>query len=113
LLGALPDQPQPSQRGFESALLQAIEALDPDRPVFVEAESRRIGQLSLPEALLRAMHAGRCVRVQAALPQRIAFLLQDYAHLFDAPEAFGLTLERLIGLHSRDTVSEWHALICS
>ena len=113
LLGALPDRPQPSQRGFESALLRAIEALDPARPVFVEAESRRIGQLSLPDTLLQAMHAGRCVRVRAALQQRVSFLLQDYAHLFDAPDDFGRTLERLIGLHSRQTVRDWQALIAA
>jgi len=111
LLGGLPDRPQPSQRGFESALLGAIEALDPARPVFVEAESRRIGQLSLPDRLLATMHAGRCVRVQATLSQRIAFLLQDYAHLFQAPGEFKAALDRLIGLHSRQTIQDWHALI--
>jgi tRNA 2-selenouridine synthase len=111
LLGDLPDQPQPSQRGFETALHQAIDALDPSRPVFVEAESRRIGRLSLPDALLRAMRAGRCVRVQADTPQRITFLLQDYRHLFDAPDDFKQKLEQLVGLHSRQTITEWQALI--
>ncbi|WP_323016514.1 tRNA 2-selenouridine(34) synthase MnmH [Castellaniella sp.] len=111
LLGDLPAQPQPSQRGFESVLLQTLENLDPDRPVFVEAESRRIGQLSLPDSLLQAMHGGRCVRIQAALPQRIAFLLQDYEHLFHAPDAFKDVLSRLIGLHSRQTIHAWQALI--
>ncbi len=113
LLGDLPGCPQPGQRGFESALLQAIEALDPDRPVFVEAESRRIGQLSLPDALLHAMHTGRCVRVQVSFAHRIDYLLQDYRHLFQAPEAFSQTLERLIGLHSRQTVRNWQALIAA
>lgn len=111
LLGALPEQSQPSQKGFESALLQALEALDPVRPVFVEAESRRIGRISLPDTLLRAMHTGRCVRVRADMGQRIDFLLQDYAHLFQAPERFKARLARLIGLHSRQTIQHWHALI--
>ncbi|WP_323011432.1 tRNA 2-selenouridine(34) synthase MnmH [Castellaniella sp.] len=111
LLGALPDQPQPSQRGFESVLFQALDALDPERPVFVEAESRRIGQISLPDQLLHRMYAGRCVRVQASLPQRIGFLLQDYAHLFQTPDDFGQTLSRLVGLHSRQTILDWQALI--
>lgn len=111
LLGDLPDQSQPSQRGFETVLHQAIRALDPSRPVFVEAESRRIGRLSLPDALLQAMRAGHCVRVQAAMPQRIAFLLQDYRHLFDAPDDFKQKLEQLLGLHSRQTIVEWQTLI--
>ncbi|MFT0531311.1 tRNA 2-selenouridine(34) synthase MnmH [Castellaniella hirudinis] len=111
LLGALPGQPQPSQRGFESALLRALDALDPARPVFVEAESRRIGQISLPDSLLHGMHGGQCVRVQAELPQRIGFLLQDYAHLFQAPAVFKQTLARLVGLHSRQTIRDWQTLI--
>jgi len=111
LLGAMPDQPQPSQRGFESALLAALAPLDPARPVFVEAESPRIGRISLPANLLARMHAGRCVRVSASLDDRLAFLLQDYAHLFDDREAFKRTLERFIGLHSRATIEAWQALI--
>ncbi|MGB6242109.1 MAG: tRNA 2-selenouridine(34) synthase MnmH [Castellaniella sp.] len=111
LLGSLPAQPQPSQRSFESTLLQALDTLDPDRPVFLEAESRRIGQLSLPDSLLQAMYGGRCVRIQAALPQRVEFLLQDYEHLFHDPDAFKRTLGRLVGLHSRQTIQDWHALI--
>ncbi|MER1966389.1 tRNA 2-selenouridine(34) synthase MnmH [Castellaniella sp. GW247-6E4] len=111
LLGAMPDQPQPSQRGFESTLVQALAILDPTRPVFVEAESPRIGRISLPQSLLARMHAGRCVRVRASLEHRLDFLLQDYAHLFDDHAAFKQTLERFIGLHSRNTVAAWQALI--
>lgn len=111
ILGAEPDCPQPSQRHFETCLYTAIAALDPARPVFVEAESRNIGRRSLPTALFQAMHAGRCVRVRAGMTQRIAFLLQDYRHLFAAGAAFKQTLERLIGLHSCATVRQWQALI--
>uniref|UniRef100_UPI00333F83D9 tRNA 2-selenouridine(34) synthase MnmH n=1 Tax=Castellaniella defragrans TaxID=75697 RepID=UPI00333F83D9 len=111
LLGAMPGLPQPSQRSFESALLQALAPLDPAQPVFVEAESPRIGRISLPTSLLARMHTGRCVRVSASLEHRLAFLLQDYAHLFDDREAFKQTLERFIGLHSRATIEAWQALV--
>jgi len=111
LLGAMPGLLQPSQRRFESVLLQALARLDPVRPVFVEAESPRIGRISLPAELLARMHAGRCVRVSASLEHRLAFLLQDYAHLFDNREAFKRTLERFIGLQSRATVQAWQALV--
>ncbi|MFA5663892.1 MAG: tRNA 2-selenouridine(34) synthase MnmH [Burkholderiaceae bacterium] len=111
LLGALPDQAQPGQKRFETLLLQALQQLDPHRPVFIEAESRRIGHISLPDALLQAMHAGRCVRIRTCLPKRIEFLLQDYDHLFQNPDAFSQALDKLIGLHSRKTVSHWQALI--
>ncbi|WP_044843617.1 tRNA 2-selenouridine(34) synthase MnmH [Burkholderia sp. BCC1988] len=111
LLGALPGQPQPSQKGFDSGLVETLGRFDPEWPVFVESESRRIGLVHLPIALIDAFHAGPWVQVEAAHDERIAFLLDDYAHLFDEPAAFKAQLNRLIGLHSRDEVAHWHALI--
>jgi tRNA 2-selenouridine synthase len=111
LLGALPDLPQPSQKAFDTALAQALSRLDPARPVFVEAESRRIGRINLPTSLLEAFRAGRCLRVVAPLDLRVKFLLEDYGHLFDIPEHFKHQLRRLIGLHSRQLVEHWCELI--
>ncbi|RQR39850.1 tRNA 2-selenouridine(34) synthase MnmH [Burkholderia sp. Bp9142] len=111
LLGALPGKPQPSQKGFDSGLVETLGRFDPEWPVFVESESRRIGLVHLPIALIDAFHAGPWVQVDAAHDERIAFLLDDYAHLFNEPAAFKAQLHRLIGLHSRDQVEHWNALI--
>lgn len=111
LLGALPGTPQPSQKGFDSGLVETLGRFDPEWPVFVESESRRIGLVQLPIALVEAFHAGPWVQVDAAHDERIAFLLDDYGHLFDDPAAFKAQLHRLIGLHSREEVTHWKALI--
>jgi tRNA 2-selenouridine synthase len=111
LLGALPGEPQPSQKSFDTALVVALRALDPAKPVFVEAESRRIGSISLPAVLLNTFHHGACVEVETSREDRATFLLHDYAHLFDDPEAFKQQLSKLIGLHSRERVIGWHRLI--
>lgn len=111
LLGALPDSNQPTQKAFDTALAVALSKLDANQPVFVEAESRRIGNVSLPLSLLDAFHAGRYVKVSAPLDARVRYLLNDYRHLFDTPQFFKDQLTRLIGLHSRQTVTRWHELI--
>ncbi|MDR5828788.1 tRNA 2-selenouridine(34) synthase MnmH [Caballeronia sp. LP006] len=111
LLGALPGQTQPSQKAFESALVSALRGFDAAKPVYIEAEGRRIGALSVPDALLDGLHGAACVEVEARREDRIAFLLQDYAHLFDNPAFFKSQLARLIGLHSRERVERWHRLI--
>ncbi|CAB3662172.1 tRNA 2-selenouridine synthase [Trinickia soli] len=111
LLGALKGEPQPTQKAFDTALAETLRRFSPERPVFVEAESRAIGRVMLPDALLAAMHRSRCVSVQAERGERIAFLLDDYAHLFDAPDAFKIQLRKLIGLHSRERVERWCRLI--
>ncbi|NIF55438.1 tRNA 2-selenouridine(34) synthase MnmH [Burkholderia sp. Ax-1724] len=111
LLGAWAGVPQPSQKRFDTLLVTALRGFDPGRPVFVEAESRRIGSITLPLALLDTFHRGACVEVRSSREDRAAFLLHDYAHLFDHPEYLKAQLQRLIGLHSRERVTGWLLLV--
>src|SRR3569832_1324444 len=67
LLGALPDQPQPSQKSFESAIWFALSRFDSAHPVFVESESKKIGALRVPDALITAMRASTCLRLEVPL----------------------------------------------
>lgn len=111
VLGILPDQPQPSQKGFETALLAALSSLDPQRPVFVEAESRKIGNLHVPEALIERIRLGACVTVDATRAARVSFLLRDYDYFLDRPELLVSRLDVLRSQHSRETIARWHELV--
>lgn len=111
LLGAWPGQAQPTQKRFDTLLAARLRELDAARPVFVEAESRKIGAVALPATLLEAVHRGACVAVTASREDRAAFLRQDYAQLFDDPAGLKSQLLRLVGLHSRDTVAGWLRMI--
>ena len=110
VLGVLPDSPQPSQKMFESRLLVALRGFDPQRPVFVEAESRKIGNLQVPDALLETMRAGHCITINATLAARVAFLLRDYDYFLQAPARLNSRLDVLRNLHSRETIERWQAL---
>jgi tRNA 2-selenouridine synthase len=110
VLGHLPDRPQPSQKMFESRLLEVLAALDPARTVYVEGESRKIGQLQVPEALMRAMRASDCVLLEADVPTRIALLTDEYRHFFADRSSLDAQLECLAGLHGRERVAQWKAL---
>jgi tRNA 2-selenouridine synthase len=111
VLGNLPGQPQPAQKGFESLLLAAMQALDPARPVYVEAESRKIGRLQVPDALLAAIRQAPGLRIEAALGARVEFLLRDYDYAVADPAWLNERLEHLKGLQSRETLEGWRALI--
>jgi tRNA 2-selenouridine synthase len=111
VLGNLPNEPQPSQKAFETRLHTALVALDPQRPVFVEAESRRIGTVQLPDALIAAIRAAPCIRVEATLPARVDFLLRDYAYFLSDPRWLSERLGHLRGLQSNETLARWTALI--
>lgn len=111
LLGDLPGQAQPSQKGFETGLIAALRRIDPAQPVFVESESKLIGRLRLPDALIRAMSAAPCIRVEASVEDRVAFLCEDYAALFNTPDFLKSRLEKLTPLMGKQTIADWFALI--
>ena len=110
VLGDLPGQPQPAQKMFESRVYAALAALDRQRPVYVEGESRKIGQLQVPEALITAMRASACVLLQAEQPARVALLMDEYRHFFADPSALAAQLDCLVRLHGHERVAAWKAL---
>jgi len=87
LLGELPGEPQPSQKMFDSLVWSALKHLDPARPVFVEAESKKIGQLQVPARLLARMREGECLRLEVPQGERVRFLIEEYRHFLEEPAA--------------------------
>lgn len=111
VLGSLPDAAQPSQKMFESRLLAVLQRLTFDRPVFVEAESRKIGALQVPDALLETMRASPCLRIEATDAARVAFLIGDYDYFLADPASLKEKLDCLRELQSGEVLSRWNALI--
>ncbi|EHR71093.1 tRNA 2-selenouridine synthase [Burkholderiales bacterium JOSHI_001] len=110
VLGGLPGQPQPSQKRFDTLLWQALGALDPQREVYVESESRKIGALQLPDALVACMHASPTLRVEMPDAARVQLLLQDYGFFAQQPDRFCSLLDGLVELRGREQVKAWQAL---
>ena len=93
LLGALPDAPQPSQRLFESHLYQQLHGLSSKKPVFVESESSRIGELQIPRDIWKKMATACQITIDTPRPARAAFLMAGYDHLMRDETA----IKKLIG----------------
>lgn len=110
LLGGM-SEPQPAQKGFETALAARIAALDPARPVLVEAESSKIGRINLPPALWSAMIAAPRIEVSAPMTARAAHLAQDYAEQLDDTEGFIEKLQPLRQFRSHAAVDRWATLL--
>jgi tRNA 2-selenouridine synthase len=110
VLGNLPGRPQPSQKMFESLLLQKISDLQPEKPVYVEGESKKIGQLQVPEALMDRMRASPCVRLETSLEVRVSLLLDEYRHFLTDRNSLETQLDCLVALHGRERIVEWKAL---
>jgi tRNA 2-selenouridine synthase len=110
VLGALPDRAQPTQKLFETRLYGALAAFDSVRPVYVEAESRKIGRIHVPEAMICAMRAAACVAIDATREARLEFLVRDYAYLGDDVALLQSRIDCLRGLQSNETLERWKTL---
>jgi tRNA 2-selenouridine synthase len=108
LLGDFPGDPQPSQKRFESLVLDGLEHLDPAQPVFVESESKKIGTVQVPEALLAAMRESPCVRVATPAALRVELLKGEYAHFLADPAVLAQRLAHLVPLLGHATIARWN-----
>ncbi|MEB3359707.1 MAG: tRNA 2-selenouridine(34) synthase MnmH [Synechococcales bacterium] len=70
--------PQPSTEHFENRVALAWAALDPSRPIWVEAESKRIGTCRIPDELFQPMMRATVLQVERSRTERIRNLLEDY-----------------------------------
>jgi tRNA 2-selenouridine synthase len=109
VLGGLPDEPQPSQKHFETRLWTALSQFDPARPVYIESESKKVGDLRIPDALIERMRASRCFRLEADVATRVALLREDYAHFVGDPEGLAGKLDLLRPLHGAERIEGWKA----
>jgi tRNA 2-selenouridine synthase len=109
VLGPLPDQPQPSQKAFESAVWHTLRTLDPARPVWAESESRTIGRLRVPEALLQRLRAAPCVAIEMPLAARVDLLMEDYGHFVQDAPGFCARLDALRELRGAAVIERWQA----
>ncbi|MBI2318576.1 MAG: tRNA 2-selenouridine(34) synthase MnmH, partial [Betaproteobacteria bacterium] len=109
VLGDLPEEPQPAQKMLDSLVWNTLKHFSPARPVIVEAESRKIGRLQVTDALLEKMRNGRCLRIEAPLPERVRFLIEEYRHFLDDPAALKDKLSCLAGLYGKEVIGRWLA----
>ncbi|MDH2915609.1 MAG: tRNA 2-selenouridine(34) synthase MnmH [Gallionella sp.] len=111
VLGGLPLQAQPSQKWFDTLLVQKLQSFDAARPVYVEAESNKIGRIALPSALFAMMHQSECLLLEATLEARVKLLQEDYHHFLDQPETLIHKLNVLLPFHGHARLEHWHSLI--
>jgi tRNA 2-selenouridine synthase len=78
------DQKQKTQKRFESLILDRIHALAHSQYTLIEAESRKIGNLHLPEPLYRLMKESPVIYLDTPLERRVEIIYNEYrAHCND------------------------------
>ncbi|MBD9525984.1 tRNA 2-selenouridine(34) synthase MnmH [Paracoccus sp. PAR01] len=112
LFGAMPGG-QPSQKLFESRLAMSLEGLDPTRPLLVEAESSRIGEVNLPRGIWQAIIAAPRIRLAVPVQARAAYTAQSYADACADPRRLTRIVDSLRPLHPGDHIDGWLRMIDS
>ncbi len=90
--------PQPGNEDFENRLFEQWRRLDPQRPVWLEDESRRIGQVTLCEEFFHHIDASPLIMVHLPLDDRIRRLVRIYSgdgHNPAVQEALCAALQKL------------------
>lgn len=113
VLGHLPEALQPSQKMFETRIWEALRHFDPAHEVFVESESKKVGNVRVPDALMDAMRAAPCIALELTDAARVQLLMADYAHFVDSPDSLNRQLDCLATLHGTAKINRWQAMASS
>jgi tRNA 2-selenouridine synthase len=79
--GGIDLPPQPTTEQFENNLFSRIRSLNPDKPIWVEDESRSIGKVSIPTAFYLAMGTMPVYFLDVPFQERTKHLVDTYANL--------------------------------
>lgn len=113
VLGNLPAQPQPSQKLFESRIWQKLRNFNANRVVYIESESKKVGNLRVPDTLIEKMRASTCISLTLTPSNRVKLLVEDYAHFIDNPTNLNTQLDCLVTLHGYGKINHWKNMALS
>lgn len=111
VLGHEPNNEQPSQKGFETKLWNALNSLNPTKVVFVESESKKVGGVHIPDALMERIRYGQCIELRSNPDTRVSWLLREYQHFLSNPGSFKEKLSLLTSRYGKVQIQKWHEAI--
>ncbi len=67
-----------TQKNFEANLLKRLQHLDNSRPIFIEGESRKVGDVSIPGNIFTQMRNAKAVLLESSMPVRVQRTIDEY-----------------------------------
>ena len=111
VLGAIPGLAQPAQKRFDTLVWDALRSLDRTSPVFIESESKKVGNVAVPAALIEAMRQSPCLNLVLPDAERVSLLMQDYEFFVQDVEHFCERLQVLTEFRGKVVVEGWQASV--
>ena len=111
VLGAIPGLAQPTQKRFDTLVWDTLRQFDCNRAVFIESESKKVGDVAVPSALIDAMHNSACLNLVLPDAERVELLLEDYDFFVRDVESFCERLQVLAAFKGKALVEFWQAQV--
>lgn len=101
---------QPTQKCFESRIIEALTTFDPSHTIIIEAESCNIGKVAIPPSLWQKMKKAGRINLQAPLETRVNYCLQSYRSMIPNGQDLLDLIDKLAPFHAKKLVMEWKNL---
>ena len=101
---------QPAQKMFETHLAAALGAMNPSKPVLIEAESSKVGARILPPSLWKAMCAAPRLTLTAPVAARTQYTLRTYHEIAEDSVRLEATIRALTPFHGKQKIDHWLTL---
>jgi tRNA 2-selenouridine synthase len=107
VFGAMGQEPQPTNEQFENNIFACWTLMDPSKTIWIEDESRMIGNVSIPDPLFDKMSNAPMILVEADTPARIKRLVAEYASFpaDDLKDAIRRISEKLGGTRTGEAMN--------
>ncbi|MEB3884208.1 tRNA 2-selenouridine(34) synthase MnmH [Lyngbya sp. CCY1209] len=105
--GSLGQPPQPTNEQFWNQIAIAWAGFDPERRVWIEAESKRIGLCRVPEELYQQMDRAPVIQIERPRHERLELLVEAYGEA-EIEKLIGATeriRKRLGGARTREAIA--------
>ena len=110
LFGAINKIPQ-TQKNFEALLAKKILEIPKTKPIFIEGESRKVGEVFIPQTLAESMKNGTLVLLRASLDTRIDRIVEEYKindeKTYLQTDSILQSMQKVLGKIKADQLRKW------
>ena len=100
-------QKQPSQKLFETLIYDKLVNLKTNEPIFVEAESNKIGNLHIPKEFWKLMKSAPQIELSATVEKRTKFLVEEYSEITTDLDLLEKQITSLSTIAGHKVVESW------
>jgi tRNA 2-selenouridine synthase len=111
LLGKIENRLQPSQRLFESNLCSDLLKFNLKKPIYVESESSKIGNVQIPKDVWKQIVAAPMISIITPTSTRATYLLSEYKHLMVDTSDLNKLVFGMTQRHGQARTKVWRDLI--